>query len=316
MSIQLILVVAQLEMSYGKPGNQLMWNNDKLFWADFLPNNAPESLFYRVEQCQEVVIIMHNWYTPTQLILNTVHLLLPSGIFPMKEFEDWETTPNKMWLALKTFIHGVYAHCLVAVGLRSTSAQQGYAPTQNMYNILAHGNDDTDDNAATITITQTAAAATTGSTLANTYAMPAPAPTDHNLTTAINLLAANQQALYQHIALLLQHMAAMSFNMQPPMPRCTFPAPHMTPFHVPPIQQLTILGLPPFNAGGFNHGHGGRSTEGQGHRRGFNWRGQSHTPFADHMAARSGGFHSGGGVPNMFPQAGRFQNANAQCMNP
>jgi hypothetical protein len=33
MSIQLIL--AQLEASYGKPGNHLMWNNDKLCIADF-----------------------------------------------------------------------------------------------------------------------------------------------------------------------------------------------------------------------------------------------------------------------------------------
>ncbi len=40
MSIQLILV--QLEASYSKPGNQLMWNNDKLFRVSFLPNDAPE----------------------------------------------------------------------------------------------------------------------------------------------------------------------------------------------------------------------------------------------------------------------------------
>jgi hypothetical protein len=47
MSIHLIL--AQLEGLYGKPGDQVMWNNIKLLRADFLPNNAPELLFYGVE---------------------------------------------------------------------------------------------------------------------------------------------------------------------------------------------------------------------------------------------------------------------------
>jgi hypothetical protein len=35
-----------------------MWNSDKLFRSDFIPNDAPELLFLRVEQCQEVAIIM------------------------------------------------------------------------------------------------------------------------------------------------------------------------------------------------------------------------------------------------------------------
>jgi hypothetical protein len=35
--------------------------------------------------------------------------------------------------------------------------------------------------------------------------------------TVINTIATNQQLLYQHIALLTQHMAAMSFQAQQPM---------------------------------------------------------------------------------------------------
>jgi hypothetical protein len=42
MSIKLIL--AQLEALYGKPGDQSMWNNNKVFIADFFPNDAPELL--------------------------------------------------------------------------------------------------------------------------------------------------------------------------------------------------------------------------------------------------------------------------------
>ncbi len=74
MSIQLILT--QLETLFSKPSNALMWNNDKMFRSDFNPSNAPEALFLWVEQCQEVAIIAQNLYSDTQLIRNTVHLLL------------------------------------------------------------------------------------------------------------------------------------------------------------------------------------------------------------------------------------------------
>ncbi len=82
----------------------------------------------------------------------------------------------------------------MAVGLQSTLAQQGYASAHNMYNILANGGKDTDDDTTVVMITKMATAATTGSTLANTYTTlaPAPAPTDYNITSANNPLAANQ----------------------------------------------------------------------------------------------------------------------------
>jgi hypothetical protein len=115
MSVQLILT--QLETSFGKPSNALMWNNVKLFRLYFNPNDAIELLFLRVEQCQEVAIMARNPYSDTQLIRNTVHLLLQSVIFPMKEFEDWETTTNKSWTSLKLFVHGAYQCHLVTVGL-------------------------------------------------------------------------------------------------------------------------------------------------------------------------------------------------------
>jgi hypothetical protein len=110
-----------------------------------------------------------------------------------------------------------------------------------MYNILGAGGNNTNDKLTVVTITQAAAAAMTGSTLANTYTTPAPAPTDPQIALANNSLAANQQALYEHIAPILQQMAEMSFNMQPPTPRCM---PHLMPFNVPPIHQLLIPAPP------------------------------------------------------------------------
>ncbi len=113
-----------------------------------------------------------------------------------------------------------------------------------MYNILGAGGNNIDDESTVPTITQTAAAATTGSMLANTYATSAPVPTDPQIALAMNSLAANQQALYEHLATLSQQMSAMSFNTKPPTPQCTFTAPHLTPFNVPPIHQLSIPAPP------------------------------------------------------------------------
>ncbi len=158
-----------------------------------------------------------------------MHLLLQSGIFPMKEFKDWEITTNKSWTSLKLFIHGVYQHRLMTVGLQNTLAQQGYSPTHGMYATLADGSDSDD---GTTTGMQTTTLVTTGSTLRNTYAMPVQATaqvtTSPELALAINLLAANQQALPQHIAV-------MSFHAQPSLEACMFPAPHTMLFHVLPI---------------------------------------------------------------------------------
>ncbi len=129
-------------------------------------------------------------------------------------------------------------------------------------------------------MTHTAAAATTGSTLHNTY-QTAQASSPQELTTAINTITANQQSLYQHIALLLQQMAALSFTQQ--IAQARLPV-----FQAPPIQRLAISGPTAYrgNQGGYQQGFqqgcgGGRSTGGccnngcnnNRHRRG-------RTPFA------------------------------------
>jgi hypothetical protein len=183
-----------------------------------------------------------------QLIRNTMHLLLQSGIFPVEEFEDWEIAANKTWTLLKSFVHGAYQHHLVAISLCNTLAQQGYAPTQNMHATLAEGSNSDNDMTTNM---QMSVVVTTGSTLGNTYATPshriAHVMISPDLVVVINLLAANQQAL-------LQHMAMMSFHAQPSLQACRFLAPNNMSFHVPPIQQLTIPATTNHSAGGFNQG--------------------------------------------------------------
>jgi hypothetical protein len=164
-------ILEQLETSYGKPDMMTLFANDTLFQSPFLANKAPEMLFYRIEQCQEIQILAQDPYSPTQIINNAVRLLQQSGIFPLKDFDTWDAITPKSYPALKAFIHEAYTRCLTALQLHNTTGTQGYAPNiyQNMYNILDGGNDTnsgTEGTVATQTalITQTAAM-TTGSTL-------------------------------------------------------------------------------------------------------------------------------------------------------
>jgi hypothetical protein len=212
-----------------------------------------------------------------------MQLLLKSRIFPVCEFEDWEAVPNKLWQILNTFIHGAYGRKLVAANLHCTAGQNGYVQrSQNMYNVFKEGNDLSN---TTTTVMHTAAAATTGSTLGNTY-KTAQASTPQELTMAINTIAANQQSLYHHIVLLLQQMAALSFTQQTTQARLPV-------FQAPPIQHLTIPGPPAYraNQGGYQQGFqqgcgGGCSTRGCCNNGCNNNRhGCGRTPFADHMAA-------------------------------
>jgi hypothetical protein len=94
MSIQLIL--AQVEVSHGKPKGNTVLENNRFFKSPFHPTQPPKLLFHHIEQCQEIALIAQNPYTQEQLIANAINLLLQSGIFPMKEFKDWELTMVKM----------------------------------------------------------------------------------------------------------------------------------------------------------------------------------------------------------------------------
>ncbi len=52
-------------------------------------------LFYRIKQCQEIQIMAQDLYTLTQIVNNAVRLLQQLGIFPLKEFDTWDTIAFK-----------------------------------------------------------------------------------------------------------------------------------------------------------------------------------------------------------------------------
>ena len=257
-------IIVQLNTNYGVPDAMVMHNNDKLFRSPFSATEAPEMLFHRLEQCQEVQTIGQDPYTETHIINVAVRILMQSGMFQPKEFETWSAVPHKTYPLLKTFIHEAYTRRLTAITLRNTAGQLGYVANQNMFNVLADDNPDdgsTDDTATTIT--HTAAAATTGvSSIGQTYA-PTTATVPSAVATAIQQLAANQTVI-------MQQMAAMAFAPPQAQPNA---------YHVPPVQSINIPGA------GFQQNRGrGRGGSRGGRGRGPNGRNnRQRTPFANHM---------------------------------
>jgi hypothetical protein len=160
LTMSIIDILNQLQVSYGKPNMITLYNNDTLLRSPMPAGDLPEMLFYRIEQCQEIQRIGTLPYSNEQIIANAVRILLQANIFPLKEFNAWEAVTPQTYPALKTFIHGAYGHCLTVMALRRTSGQNGYA-TQMIYNVMVAGlDDDTDDNTVTI-VTQAAALTTT-----------------------------------------------------------------------------------------------------------------------------------------------------------
>jgi hypothetical protein len=224
-SMSVHLIIKLLETLYDKPNTMLLFHNDVSFQSPFPGTKAPEMLFYRIKQRQEIQTIAQDPYMPKQTIGNAVCLLMQSGIFPLKGLDTWEATTVKSYPILKTFIHEAYSRCLMAMQLRNTAGQQGYV-NQNIYNILdVDGNEDTNNN-TTITVPAVAAAmATVGNTGGSTYAATTVLTITAKVMAAINQMSANQTAI-------MQHMAAM--NISTPQ---SIAAPA---FNLPPIQSVTI----------------------------------------------------------------------------
>jgi hypothetical protein len=132
--------------------------------------DAPEMLFYRIEQCQEITMLAGDPYMQMQIINTVVHILMQAQVLPSKEFDTWAQTPVKTYPGLNTFIHEAYTRRLQSLALRTMTGQQGYSPggSTNMFNVLESKNEDTDTADDATTVTQTAVFTTT-STLRTTY---------------------------------------------------------------------------------------------------------------------------------------------------
>ena len=254
----------QITSTYGRPTPAALLQNDTLFRSVYSPQDAPEVLFRRIEDCQEVQILGEDPYTAQQLLNNAVRLLLQCGQYT-RDFEDWDrkTVPQKIWTNLKTFVQECYTRRLNATNI--TAGSQGYV--QNAFAALGEESEEDDDDVQTV-ITQMAALTTQSQLTATTTA-----ETQAAVTAAINQLAANQQAMQQQFA---------AFTTQR---NTTYQA--RTP--TPPITQFTIPNMATSHFGGRGGGQrtGGR---GRGGRSNFATTGGRNirTPFANFTAGQSG----------------------------
>jgi hypothetical protein len=126
-------MIDQITTTYGRPTPAALLQNDTMFQSVYSPNDAPEVLFRRIEDCQEVQILGEDPYTAQQLLNNAVRLLLQCGLYT-RDFEDWDQKPSaeRIWINLKSFVQECYTRRLNASNI--TSGAQGYV--QNAFAVL------------------------------------------------------------------------------------------------------------------------------------------------------------------------------------
>jgi hypothetical protein len=81
MSIETIM--SQMESSYGKPSPAMLYSNDTVFKGPIAATDSPEALFYRMEQCQEVMTLGNLPYTTEQIIIDGIKNVLDEGLRDM-----------------------------------------------------------------------------------------------------------------------------------------------------------------------------------------------------------------------------------------
>jgi hypothetical protein len=136
-------VFDQITNTYGRPTPTAILQNDTLFRSVYSPHDAPEVLFRRIKDCQEVQILGEDPYTAQQLLNNAVRLLLQCGLYS-RDIEDWDrkTASNKIWTNVKTFVQECYTRRLNTTNI--TAGLPGYV--QNAFAALGKISNKDDDN--------------------------------------------------------------------------------------------------------------------------------------------------------------------------
>jgi len=270
--MEIIDIMEQMTTTYGRPTPTVLLHNDTLFRSPYSPTDAPEVLFSRIEDWQEIMTLGEDPYTPMQLLNNAIRLLLGCELY-QRNFEEWDRklVADKIWITLKPFIQEAYQHKLNATG--NTSGQHGYM--QNAFAVLEESDDDEDDDVATV-ITQMAALTTQCQlTAASTAA------TSSSVAAAIQQLNTNQQAMNTNQQAMMQQMmtyANANTTRNPPA------------VHNPPLTHFNIPTIGTFQPGVNTQG-GRRPGRGRGGRAPVivpGGRRAPRTPFADYSARQCG----------------------------
>jgi hypothetical protein len=99
--MRVIDILNQLSIIYGQPIPAALEANGHIFRIPTSAADAPEVLFRRIEECAEKALLGQNPYTDKQLITNTIHLLLTTGLY-IRAFEDWDQLADtgKTWISV------------------------------------------------------------------------------------------------------------------------------------------------------------------------------------------------------------------------
>ncbi len=92
--MEIIDIMEQMTTTYGCPMPTALLHNDMLFQSPYSPTDAPEVLFRRIEDCQEIMTLGEDPYTPMQLLNNAIRLLLGCGLY-QRDFEEWDSKASK-----------------------------------------------------------------------------------------------------------------------------------------------------------------------------------------------------------------------------
>jgi hypothetical protein len=101
--------------------------NNHIFPSPTSAADAPKVLFCCIEDCTKKALLGKNPYTNKQLIINTIRLLLTTGLY-VHAFKDWDQLleAQKTWIELRRMIQDAFQCCLNATA--PTVGHQGYTP--------------------------------------------------------------------------------------------------------------------------------------------------------------------------------------------
>jgi hypothetical protein len=263
--MEIIDILEQMTATYGPSTPTALLQNDTLFRSPYSPTDAPEVLFHRIEDCQEIMTLGEDPYTPMQLLNNAFRLLLGCGLY-QRDFDEWDRnlTADKIWINLKPFNQEAYQRRLNATG--NMSGQHRHI--QNEFAVLEESDNDKDEDVATV-IMQMAVF-----TMQSQLTAVSTAATSSSVPAAIQQLNTNLQAMMQQ----MMAYANESTMRNPPV------------VHNPPLMHFNIPTIGSFQPGG--NAQGARR---HGRRRGGRAPGivpggrrAPHTPFADYSARQGG----------------------------
>ena len=264
-------ILTQLENNYGRPDPMAIQANETRWNAPHNPTDPPETLFHKMEQCQEVAMLADNEYTEKQIMAKTIEHLKRSNIFPVKEYEDWGATNPKTYIALKKHFYKAYTRRLDAIQNGNTAGMHGFTNT-NQYTALGATAEGSDSES-------------TGGDTTNTIIAAALASSEAKMES---IMATNAQIMTQLAAMTITptptNIIAPAYTAPVYSPPPTQYNPSPANYYAPPVQQVTVPTQVGYNTQRQPRQGGGRY--GGGARGGGRGRGPR-TPFADYQARNS-----------------------------